>query len=270
MASSSLVTMSSARADFSGSVRAQRSSSTDADRLLHLADPALQVLHPLPGYLAGGVPTVGDVAERGLRGVEVGDRHQRLGLDEQLLLDLGVGGELGVLRGVRGVAVGEEGVLRGPEPLPELLVDVARCRAGGLPAPHQLAVLARRRTPLGRVGQRLGLLGQPLLDRTRALALLVLLGEVRLAGLRVRRPGGREPPPQRVVGRDGRCGGGPSTGPAGRAAGWRRCASRCRWRASRPRRRSAPSRPSPRPASAHARPCAPRAAGRSPRRRSRA
>ena len=125
---------------------------------------------------------------------------QRLGLDQELLLDLGVGGELGVLGGVRGVAGAEEGVLRAAEPRPQLLVDVARRGPGGLPLRIRSRYSPDGRTPLGRVGQRLGLLDQPLLDHARALTLLVLLGEVRLAAPGVRRPRGREPPPQRVVG----------------------------------------------------------------------
>ena len=112
--------MSSARADFSGSLRRHWSSSTDADGLLDLADPALEVLHPVAGDLAGGVPAVGDVAEGPLGGLEVGDRQQRLGLDQELLLHLGVGGELAVLLGVGGVAGAEERVLGAAEPLPEL------------------------------------------------------------------------------------------------------------------------------------------------------
>ena len=81
-----------------------------------------------------------------------------------------------------------------------VLLDVARRRAGGLPLPHQVAVATGGRPPLGRAGQRLGLLDQPLLDDPGGLALLVLLGEVRLAAPGVRRARGREPAPQRVVG----------------------------------------------------------------------
>ena len=114
---------------------------------------------------------------------------------------------------------------------------------------HQVAVAARRRAPLGRVGELLGLLGQPLLDDPRALALLVLLGEVRLAASGVRRARGREAAPQRVVG-------GPVDArerlplveqlaqPVGAVApvGALR-------RSSRPRRRASPSAPSTPPAS---------------------
>ena len=81
---SSLATMSSARADFSGSLTAPLLVLDPADGLLDLAHPALELLHPVAGDLAGGVPAVGDVAEGLLGGLEVGDRHQRLGLDEQL------------------------------------------------------------------------------------------------------------------------------------------------------------------------------------------
>ena len=55
-----------------------------ADGLLDLAHPALEVLHPVARHLAGGVPAVGEVAEGLLGGLEVGDRDQRLGLDEDL------------------------------------------------------------------------------------------------------------------------------------------------------------------------------------------
>ena len=181
-------TMSSARADFSGSDCAPRSSSTDADGLLDRADPALELLHPVARDLAGGVPAVGEVAEGLLGGVEVGDREQRLGLDEQRLLDLGVGGELRVQgrrwprRGRRRRCPGRRGT-----------ASRARRRrpcgagAGGLPLAHQVAVAAGGRAPVGRVGERLGLLGQALLDHAGALALLVLLGEVRLAAAGVGR-----------------------------------------------------------------------------------
>ena len=136
-----------------------------------------------------------------------------------------------------GVAGTEEGVLGAAEPLPQLVVDVLGRRAGRLPLPHQVAVAARGRAPVGRVGERLGLLGQPLLDHAGGLPLLVLLGEVRLAAPGVRRPRAREP--RHSASSDGPvdAGAAPSTRRAGRAAGWRRRASRCRRRASRPRRR---------------------------------
>ena len=192
--------MSSARADFSGVAAAPLLVLDRADGLLDLPHPALEVLHPVARHLAGGVPAVGEVAEGLLGGVEVGDRDERLGLDEDLLLDLGVGGELLVERGVGGVAGTEERVLRAAEALPELVVDLARRRAGGLPLAHQVAVAAGGRAPLGRRRERLGLLGQALLDDAGAVAALVLLGEVRLAVPGVRRPRGGEAAPQRVVG----------------------------------------------------------------------
>ena len=65
---------------------------------------------------------------------------------------------------------------------------------------HQVAVAARGRAPVGRGGEALGLGGEPLLDAAGVVALLVLLGEVRLAAPGVRRARGREAAPQRVVG----------------------------------------------------------------------
>ena len=76
---------------------------------------------------------------------------------------------------------------------------------GAGPAAFQSRIRSRYRPAVGpqsvEVGERLGLLGQPLLDRARALPLLLLLGEVRLARLGVRRPRAGEPLPQLVVGR---------------------------------------------------------------------
>ena len=138
--------------------------------------------------------------KRPLGGLEVGRPAPAPRPRPAALLDLGVGGELLVLLGLGGVAGAEEGVLGAAEPLPQRVVDVARRRAGGLPLPHQVAEPAGRRAPVGGVGQALGLLGQPLLDHPGGVALLVLLGEVRLAAPGVRRPGGGEPAPQRVVG----------------------------------------------------------------------
>ena len=125
-----------------------------------------------------------------------------------------------------------------------------RRRAGRLPLPHQVAVAAGGRAPLGRVGQRLGLLDQPLLDRrgrrraSRSArrsapcgAGCTTSGRPRTGATARRRTRGR-------------CGGAPSTRRAACAAGWRRCASRCPRRSSRPRRPASPWRPWPRRSSA--------------------
>jgi hypothetical protein len=138
-----------------------------ADRLLDLAHPPFQVLHPLAWHLAGRIPTVGDVAEGLLGGAQVGDRHQCLGLGEQRLLLLGVGRELAVQLGVRRVPGAEEGVLRAAEPLPQLVVDVLRCRTGLLPLAHEVAVAPGGRAPVRRTRQRLRLDDQLLLHLTR-------------------------------------------------------------------------------------------------------
>src|SRR3712207_7812876 len=55
----------------------------DALPIFDLPHPAFEILHPVPGDLAGGVPPVRDVPERGLGGRQVRDREQRLGLDER-------------------------------------------------------------------------------------------------------------------------------------------------------------------------------------------
>ena len=102
--------------------------------------------------------------------------------------------------GVGLVARCEERVLRRPEPLPELVLDVAGCGAGLLPLRHQVAILAGGRAPVGRRRQRLGLDDQLLLDRLGVLAQRRLLAEVRLATTRVCRAGRAEAVPQLVVG----------------------------------------------------------------------
>ena len=89
-----------------------------------------------------------------------------LGLGEQSLLGLTVGGELRVAFGVDRVAGDEEGVLSGLEPLPQRLVDVLGRPAGGLPLREQIAESGCGGRPLGRTGQFLGphtqsLLGLP-------------------------------------------------------------------------------------------------------------
>ena len=62
-----------------------------ADGLLHPAHGLLDPLEVAAGHLAGGLPLVLDRAQRRLGRLDVGDRQQRLGLREQLLLDLEVG-----------------------------------------------------------------------------------------------------------------------------------------------------------------------------------
>ena len=66
---SSWATVSAARARASGFDRRHCVVLDAADRLLDLAHPALELLDPLAGDLAGGVPAVGDVAERRLGGL---------------------------------------------------------------------------------------------------------------------------------------------------------------------------------------------------------
>ena len=200
IADSSLETMSSARADFSGSVRRHWSSSTPRIASSTLRSRPSSSLIRSRGTLpaASHLSAMSRIAR--LAAVEVRHRDQRLGLDQQRLLDHGVGGVLLVLLGLGGVARAEERVLGGPEPLPQLLVDVAGRRAGGLPVAHQVAVGAGGGSPVGGAGERLRLLDQPLLHDPGALALLLLLGEVDLAAPGVGGAGGGEPPPQRVVG----------------------------------------------------------------------
>src|SRR5690606_1853224 len=98
------------------------------------------------------------------------------------------------------VPVAEEGVLGAAEPLPQLVLELAGSRAGSLPVPHQVPVATRGRAPVGALGEGLCLRDEALLHGTGGVALLVLLGEVCLAVSGVGRPGGGEPPPQRVVG----------------------------------------------------------------------
>ena len=131
-----------------------------------------------------------------LRRPPVGDRQQRLRLDEELLLGGGVAPELGLLGGEDLRAGREELVLGAAEPLPELGLVIPAGPAGFLPLPHQLAVGARRARPVGRVGQRLGLLDELLLVGLDRIALGLKRGEVGLAPLGKRVPRGRQPLPQ--------------------------------------------------------------------------
>ena len=192
--------MSSARADFSGSERRHCSSST-----ARMACSTLRI-RPSRSFIRsrGTLPAASQrsamsrkaclAASRSVTGSSASASTSSCSLTSALAANSCV------QRGVGGVAGAEEGVLGAAEPLPQRVVDVLGRRAGGLPLAHQVAVAAGGRAPVGRVGERLGLLGQPLLDDAGAVALLVLLGEVRLAAPGVGRARGREPAPQRVVG----------------------------------------------------------------------
>ena len=104
-----------------------------------------------------------DVAQLGLGGPRVGVDVERLGLGEQRLLALQVALLLGVAGREDLAAAGEERVLRGPEPLPELLLGLLGGARRGLPLGHQLLEPVGGGGPLGRLGQRLGLGDQLLL-----------------------------------------------------------------------------------------------------------
>ena len=135
-----------------------------------LADPALRVLERvleaparLAWHVADLLPPVVDRAQPLAGAGRVGSGVERLGLGNERLLGLEVGHLLLVAGAEDLGAAGEEGVLRRLEPRPEPVVDLARCAAGGLPLGHQVAEPSRGRRPLGRLGELLGLAGQPLL-----------------------------------------------------------------------------------------------------------
>ncbi len=198
---SSCATVSAARACASGLDFAPPVVLGAADGLLDLLEPALEVLHLGARHLAGGVPLLGQLAERVPCGLGVRrPAATLLGLDEQRALHLGVAAYSASSFAFVCVAGTEERVLRGAEPLPQRVVDVLLRTAGRLPLRHQVAVGTGGRTPVGRRRQLLGLDDELLLDDPGALALLVELGEVLLAPPGVRRPGRREPMPQLVVG----------------------------------------------------------------------
>ena len=100
-----------------------------ADLVLDGAQPPVEPGGGLAGHPAGVVPLALDLAQPGLRGLRVGVDVERLGLGEQRLLAVQVGLLLGVAGGEDLAAPGEERVLRGPEPLPELLLGLLGRRA---------------------------------------------------------------------------------------------------------------------------------------------
>ena len=97
-------------------------------------------------------------------------------------------------------AAREEGVLRGPEPFPQPLLDVLGRARRGLPLGHQLLEPVGGRVPLGRVGQRLGLGDQLFLATLRLLAGRVEGGEVGAAAAGEGVAGGGVALPQLAVG----------------------------------------------------------------------
>src|SRR5690625_2363455 len=88
-----------------------------------------------------------------------------------------------------------------PKPHPQLVNDSAWGRSGVLPLLHQVAVTTRRRSPVRRFAQGLGLRAEPLLHHLRLLPALVEFGEVRFVATRVRGARRGEAVPQLVVGR---------------------------------------------------------------------
>src|SRR5690606_33325105 len=169
------------------------------DRLLDRTHAALDALDVAARDLARGVPAVLEDPQRGLRGSEVLDRHELLGLGEDLLLDLEVRAVLLVDRGVRRVAGREEVVLRGAEAGPQRVVVLAARTPRGLPARHQVAVGARRGAPVGRALELLGLRDDLLLEALRLGVARLELGEEVPAVAVEGRARGREPLPQRVL-----------------------------------------------------------------------
>src|SRR5262249_32817185 len=115
--------------------------------------PAFQLADLLAGHPADGLPAFLDAQQGGPGGLQVGGGVDAFGLGEQFLLAPGVGGQFGVAFVERGGALGEEGVLGGAEPLPQGVVDVLGCAAGGLPVVHQLLEPAGGRAPVVGVGQ---------------------------------------------------------------------------------------------------------------------
>ena len=134
-----------------GCDRRHRSSSAPRIGLLDLLEPALEVLHVRARHLAGGVPLVGEVAERIARGLGVrrpaaAPRPRRAAPRFTSALAAYSASSLAFVC----VAGTEERVLRGPEPLPQRVVDVLLRAAGRLPLLHQVAVGACGRAPVGR------------------------------------------------------------------------------------------------------------------------
>ncbi|GGQ15222.1 hypothetical protein GCM10010215_45030 [Streptomyces virginiae] len=161
--------------------------------------PALDLRPGVARHVADALPALVEGAERGTGRLQVRDRNELLGLVGQLLLELQVLGLLGVTLREHLAAGREEHVLRTAETVPQVVLGLALRPARRLPVRHQLAVAGGRRTPVGRLRQRLGLRDQPLLDLAGVLALRVQRGEVRLAALGEGGTGVREPVPQLVV-----------------------------------------------------------------------
>ena len=113
------------------------------------------------------------------------------------VLTVGVLAQRGVLRRVHLRPGPEEGVLRGLEPAPQLVLVRPGRPARRLPGPHQLTEGGGGGGPVGGVGERLRLRAQLLLARLGLVALLGQFGEVGLAALVEGIAGRRQPFPQR-------------------------------------------------------------------------
>ena len=177
------------------------------------------VAHPLlggahlvvdaPHRVARHVPDLVEVglqfAQRRLRRLRVGD-VERCGLgDDRFLLAL-VLDLLGVALGEGLGPAREERVLRGAEPGPQRVLDVASRSRGRLPlASSDRASRRRCRASRDDPDSSSARCDQLLLGDLRGAALGVELGEVLAAALAERVARRREPLPQRVVGLAGRC-----------------------------------------------------------------
>ena len=173
-----------------------------ADGVLDPAQPALEAAQRLARDVADGLPPVLQRAEGAPGGLPVGDREQGLRLRAARPPSRRGRPLLGVRR-----------LLAPPYRAVKKRSCAARNRAhsssstprAAPPAAFQRVIRSRKAravpVPVGRRRERLGLGDETLLDRARLLAALADLREVRLATTGVVRPGGREPPPQGVVGR---------------------------------------------------------------------
>ncbi len=159
-------------------------------------------------HRADGLPLGLERLQLGEAGLPVGGRGQRLGArDERLLL-------LQVRRPERAALLqivlpaGEEAVARGAEALPDGLLVAARRRADRLPLGLQRLQRVGGGNPVGRIGQRLGLLAQRDLAREIAGLLRRHLGAHRLQPLAHRLHRRAEPVPERLgaIARRGRHG----------------------------------------------------------------
>ena len=164
-------------------------------------EPGLQVFPGVPRHRPDLLPSFLDAAQRRPGGADIGDRQQSLGLIEQLLLGLGVLAQLSVL-GREDLRTGvEELVLGRPEALPQLGLGIPVCSSGRFPQPHQLAVRAGGRAPVGGPRQGLGVGDQLLLAGLDVLAFRLQGGEIRLAPLGEGVAGRGQPLPQDGFGR---------------------------------------------------------------------